>query len=386
MRYEVTLELKAPTLVGDRREPSAFFLPSRDFIPGGVLRAALARAITESCLHYTEARGYHWVRFADGPECAACMWRGLCASFDRLRFSHLYKDGGRVVPLTAYRCKFNADHPTFDTLLAQGLSPCPECGDRSERASGYLDDECRQVTVNRRLVMRLAVDSCRGVALDRQLYALRVLDAGQTFRGWLDVPGAETIPYNFELRLGAKTTVGLGRVAVRLEPADEPGLDNMKQRIEKFQKVIRQLGRAEPGDTCFSLTLLSDVLPARELAPATGRVPTRNLQQEVAQTVLPPSLRSAGSGVEVTKVVADFKVYGGYCTAVNGDGRQRAALHIAAGSVFLCRLRGALNDEVLQALFHLEKHGAGLKTEDGYGALRVCDEFHWNTGGVIDEG
>lgn len=386
MRYAVTLELKSPALVGDRREPSAYFLPSRDFIPGGVLRAALARLITEGCPYYSEVKGYHWVRFAAGPECAACMWCGLCASFDRVRFSHLYKDGARVAPLTAYRCKFDSSHPTFDTLLAHRRLRCPECKERVERVSGYLDGEYRDVAVNRRLVMRLAVDPYRGVAQDRQLYALRVLDAGQTFIGWLDVPDADTVPETVELRLGAKTTVGLGRAAVRFERAAGPGLDALKKRIERFQEVIRQSAKAEPGYTCFSITLLSDALPDTELTPTTGWVPTPDLRQEVAQAVLPPPLRSAGPGVEVTRAVADFKVYGGYSTAVKGDGRQKARLYIAAGSVFLCRVRGELNDGLLQALFHLEKQGVGLKTEDGYGALCVCDEFHLNNGGVSDEG
>ncbi len=386
MRYAVTLELKSPALVGDRREPSAYFLPSRDFIPGGVLRAALARVITEGCPYYSEAGGYHWVRFAAGPECAGCMWCGLCASFERVRFSHLYKDGARVAPLTAYRCKFDSSHSTFDTLLAPGRFRCPECKERVERVSGYLGNEYRDVAVNRRLIMRLAVDPYRGVAQDRQLYALRVLDAGQIFHGWLDVPDADTIPETAELRLGAKTTVGLGRAAVHFERAAVPGLDALRQRIERFQEVIGQSAKAEPGYTCFSLTLLSDALPDTELAPATGWVPTPDLRQVVAQAVLPPPLRSVGPGVEVTKAIADFKVYGGYCTAVKGDGRQRAALYIAAGSVFLCRVRGELNDGLLQALFHLENQGVGLKTEDGCGALRVCDEFHLNTGGVSDEG
>ncbi|MDQ0285537.1 CRISPR-associated protein Csx10 [Desulfofundulus luciae] len=386
MRYAVTLELKSPALVGDRREPSAYFLPSRDFIPGGVLRAALARVITEGCPYYSEARGYHWVRFAAGSECADCMWCGLCASFERVRFSHLYKDSARVAPLTAYRCKFDSSHSTFDTLLAPGRLRCPECKERVERVSGYLDNEYRDVAVNRRLIMRLAVDPYRGVAQDRQLYALRVLDAGQTFLGWLDVPDADTIPETVELRLGAKTTVGLGRAAVRFERAAGLGLDALKKRIERFQEVIRQSAKAEPGYTCFSITLLSEALPDTELTPATGWVSTPDLRQEVAQAVLPPPLRSAGPGVEVTRAVADFKVYGGYSTAVKGDGRQKARLYIAAGSVFLCRVRGELNDGLLQALFHLEKQGVGLKTEDGYGALCVCDEFHLNNGGVSDEG
>ncbi len=386
MRYAVTLNLMSPALIGDRREPSAYFLPSRDFIPGGVLRAALARLITESCPYYSETKGYHWVHFAAEPDCATCIWRGFCASFECVRFSHLYKDGARVAPLTAYRCKFNSNHPIFDTLLASGGRRCPECKNRVERVSGYLDEENHNVAVNRRLIMRLAVDPYRGVALDRQLYALRVLDAGQTFQGWLDIPATIPISETVELRLGAKTTVGLGRAVIHFKQFEESGPDALRQRIERFQQIISQLGEYQPDCTYFSLTLLSDTLPDTELIPATGWVPTPYLRQELARAVFLPPLGSAGAGVEVTRAVADFKVYGGYSTAVKGDGRQRARLYITAGSVFLCRVRGRLNDGLLQALFHLEKQGVGLKTEDGYGALCVCDKFHLVNGGVSDEG
>jgi CRISPR-associated protein Csx10 len=386
MRYSVTLELKSPVLVGGRRDPSAYFLPSRDYIPGGVLRAALALAITEGCPYYTESEKYHWVQFAAMPECMSCSWRGICDLFGRMQISHLYKDGARVAPLTAYRCKYNPGHPTFDTLLARGRLRCPECIYRVERFSGYLNGEYRDVTVKQRLIMRLSVDPYRGVAQDHQLYTLRVLDTGQTFKGWLDIPGAGVIPENLELRLGAKTTAGLGRAAVLFELADEPGWNTVEQRIERFQKVLRESVGAGKQYTYFTLTLLSDALPDMEPTLAEAELaPTLALRKKLMKAVFPPPLLQDDLGVEVIKAVVDYKVNGGYCTAERNNGRQKAALYVAAGSVFLCRVHGALNDAVLQELLRLEKHGVGLKTEDGYGALRVCDEFHLNTGGVSDE-
>lgn len=386
MRYTVTLTLDSPALVGDRREPSAYFLPSRDFIPGGVLRAAFARAITENCPYYTDGERLHWVRFADGPDCQACSWRGLCASFAGLRFSHLYKDGARVAPLAAYRCKFDGNHPVFDTLLGIGEPRCPACGMRAERFKGYLDAGYREVSVARRLVMRLAVDPYRGVTQDRYLYALRVLEKGQTFRGWLAIPeGAGPIPAPTELRLGAKTTVGLGRATVRFERAGVPDSGDLRRRIARFQEKARnRLERSGEGETegytYFSLTLLADVLPERVLAPRSERVPTATLRQELAQAILPFGSPLVGRGVEAVKVVVDFKVYGGYCTAERGYGRREAALHIAAGSVFLYRVRGALDDGLLQSLQLLEEQGVGAKTEDGYGAVCICDRFHLEEG------
>lgn len=388
MRYTVSLTLTSPTLVGDRREPSAYFLPSRDFIPGAVLRAALARVITEGCPYCSQEKRLHWVRFAEESGCEGCRWRVFCASFDTLRVSHLYREGARVAPLTAYRCKFNKIHPVFDTLLGLGEPRCPKCGERAERVSGYLDDKGQRKPVNRRLIMRLAVDPYRGVAKDRWLFALRVLNEGQTFRGRLDLPDPTgEIPQEFIVRLGAKTTVGLGRATVRLEQKEGPGPGDLQKRIARFQEKARKLPeRSSKGETeehtYFSLTLLADALPEGVLVAKAERVPTATLRQELLQAILPSGSPLLARGVEAVKVITDFKVYGGYCTAERDNGRREAALHIAAGSVFLCRVRGPLGDGLLHALRLLEDQGVGKKTEDGYGAVRVCDEFHFNTGGI----
>ncbi|MGQ9512220.1 hypothetical protein [Thermodesulfitimonas sp.] len=386
MRYTVTLTLDSPALVGDRREPSAYFLPSRDFIPGGVLRAAFARAITENCPYYTDGERLHWVRFADGPDCQACSWRGLCASFAGLRFSHLYKDGARVAPLTAYRCKFDKKHPVFDTLLGVGEPRCPVCGERAERVGGYLNDKREGISVDRRLVMRLAVDPYRGVAQDRRLFALRVLNEGQTFRGQLDIPDtAGGIPQDFTLRLGAKTTVGLGQATLRLEKSEGSGSANLLERLTRFQEGAREWlerrGETETGEySYFSVTLLADALPAAALTAKVEWVRTAVLRRELAAALFPPELPLSTRDLDAVRIIADFRVYGGYCTAERPGGRREATLHIAAGSVFLCRVRGALDDGLLQALQLLEEQGVGAKTEDGYGAVCICDSFHLEEG------
>lgn len=391
MQYAVSLTLKSPALVGDRREPSAYFLPSRDFIPGAVLRAALARKITEGCPYCSQEEQLHWVRFANGPHCEGCHWRGLCTSFDSLRISHLYVEGARVAPLTAYRCKFDKQHPVFDILLRDGEPRCPVCGKPAERVGGYLNGKREGIPANRRLVMRLAVDPYRGVARDRQLFALRVLNEGQTFRGWLDIPDtAGGIPQDFTLRLGAKTTVGLGQTALRLEKLEGSGSADLIERLTRFQEGARgwleRRGEREMGEySYFSVTLLADALPAAALTTKGERVPTAILRQELAAALFPPESPLLTRDLEAVRVIADFRVYGGYCTAERAGGRREAMLHIAAGSVFLCRVPGVLDDGLLQAFRLLEEQGVGARTEDGYGAVRVCDEFHLSTGGMNGE-
>ncbi len=385
MQYTVKITLQSPTLVGDRREPSAYFLPSRDYIPGGVLRAALARAIKDDCPYETGEGLINWVEFVDGSECSRCSWRFLCSSFAELRFHNLYLDGARVAPLSAYRCKLNGEHPVFDTLLFSGRLSCPECKEPAERAGGYLKDGCK-VEAKRRLIMRLEVDPYRGVAQDSQLYSLRVLREGQVFSGLLTVPDpAGAFPAELELRIGAKTTAGLGKARVHFKKAVGCGVEKLKERIIRFQEKARELldipaGTKEGEFLYLSFTMLADALPEKQLMPKSERVPNDTLQRELIEALLP-----AGSPVSerldgVVKVLADFKVYGGYRTAERGDGRRQASLHVSAGSVFLCRVRGPLNDELLQSLLILEEQGLGMSAEDGYGAVRICDEIHLNEG------
>jgi len=387
MQYSVDLTLESATLVGDRREPSGYFIPSRDFIPGSVLRAALARAIREGCPYDTVNGSSNWVEFADGPLCSDCSWRGLCSNFGDLRFSHLYRDGARVAPLTAYRCKNDGRHPMFDTLLNSGAPVCPECGGTGERVSGYLNGPNSTLDVDRHLLMRLEMDPYRQTAREGQLYALRVLNRGQVFKGRLVSPTSFTgLPAELTLRLGAKTSVGLGRVKVRFEEETTSKPDLLGDRIRRFQEKARAARDSQDGETCYlSLTLLADALPERELKASRERVSTEALKRQLLESILPPDSPLAGRLGEVLRVAADFEVYGGYCTAEHSCGRRRASLYVSAGSVFLCRMQGPLDDELLQSLRSVEERGLGRRTEDGYGAVSVCDEFHLHTGGVAGE-
>ncbi|MGB9791018.1 MAG: hypothetical protein ACPLTR_00380 [Thermacetogeniaceae bacterium] len=384
MRYRVNVELLSPTLIGDRREPSAYFLTSRDFIPGGVLRAAFAKAIKEECPYETGDGRLNWVEFMGGEECSSCCWRGLCKNFGEIRFHHLYKDGARVAPLSAYRCKFEREHPVFDTLLATGAPTCPACKKPGERVGGYLKDG-KEEKAKRRLLMRLEVDPYLGVARERQLYALRVLRTGQKFSGLLDVPeGADSLPTDLELRIGAKTTSGLGRAKVTIEKAAPWSIEDLRRRVSQFQEKARQQlqGLAEEEAFFLSFTLLADALPEGGLKAKDEWVDTDVLQQELMVALLPKGSVVAERFAGVIKAYTDFNVYGGYNTAEPGNGRRNASVYVSAGSVFLCKVEGVLDDDLLQSLRQLEERGLGARTEEGYGAVRVCDGFHLNTGGM----
>lgn len=384
MRYWVSVELNSPALVGDRREPSAYFLTSRDYIPGGVLRAAFARAITEDCPYEKGDGRLNWVEYANGEECPRCCWRDLCRNFGEIRFYHLYKNGARVAPLSAYRCKFDKDHPVFDVLLATGAPTCSRCNKPAERIGGYLKDG-KEEKAKRRLLMRLEVDPYLGVAREGQLYALRVLRSGQRFSGLMDIPDeAVSLPKDFELRIGAKTTSGLGRARVTIEKAAPWSMEDLKRRISQFQEKARQQLQGIAGEKAvfLSFTLLADALPEKELKAKDEWVATDVLQQELMDALLPKESVVAKRFAGVIRAFVDFSVYGGYNTAKPGDGRRKASIYVSAGSVFLCRVEGPLDDDLLKSLCQVEEHGLGSRTEEGYGAVRICDEFHLNTGGM----
>ncbi|HHY39248.1 MAG TPA: hypothetical protein GX507_10025 [Clostridia bacterium] len=402
MRYRASVELNSALLVGDRREPTGFFLVSRSFISGAVLRAGIAREITLAC-PLAPADGSHWVRYMGVNACMECTWRNLCRDFDRIRFGHCYPEGARVAPMTAYRCKANPSHRICDSLLESERTVCPECKGGMERFSGFVDTEWREVNPTRRLVMRLAVDPYRHVASEGRLYALRILEPGQRFTGWVETPDETEldIPVRMCVHLGAKISSGLGRATLCLEMVTEDVVQGIKKRCAHLTAIADQaatnrvamnlaatnqsgMNQTATGQGYFSLTLLSDALPYVSLPLlGEGYQETSVLRERLARAILPEKFWNTVNPV-TERVVADFRFYGGYQTTGVNAGRRHGRTYIAAGSVFLFRVPGGLSDTLINELVELERTGIGLCTEDGYGSVRVCDEFHLQKEGEIN--
>jgi CRISPR-associated protein Csx10 len=83
----------------------------------------------------------------------------------------------------------------------------------------------------------------------------------------------------------------------------------------------------------------------------------------------------AQTGLEATLIrsQATYGIIGGW--NVSWDRPKATMLSANAGSVYLFRTQASL-DDIADALSQLEKRGIGERRQEGYGAVRGCDEFH----------
>ena len=202
----VTVLARQRLALGTGSEVS-FFTGSHAFVPGSVLRGALAAAwIAEHGPPAPGSSGQAWFRdLFDGP----------------VRYGPLHVPGSFVQPVSARRCKYPMDsaceRAVADAAFGAGVT-CPACGGPAEPGKG-------QVTLPPGIALdrltRTSISPKTGKAADGELYSHGALPAGTRLEGvirgrdpWLEKPR--------RLRLGGRRTVG-GAADYLVEPARVPG-------------------------------------------------------------------------------------------------------------------------------------------------------------------
>lgn len=204
---KVTVRAEQPLALGITAEVS-FFTNSHPFVPGSVLRGALAAAWIAEYGPPTRARGVaHAERFRE-------LFDG------RIRYGPLFPAGSQREPLSVRHCKY----PKSDSLAAcqavavdlafERRDSCTGCGGELEPSKGELILPAGLVLHRR---VRTSIDPTTSLARDGHLYATAAIPVGTSLVGrvhgthpWLVDPRV--------LRLGGRRSVG-GAAAYRVEPA-----------------------------------------------------------------------------------------------------------------------------------------------------------------------
>ena len=417
-RLKVTIHLESPLLI--TAQQVGFVWESEEYIPGGVLRGAVA-------------------------EVAARHGQDLKALFDRPnapRFGHAYAGLGPpvgILPQTARTCKrhsgFRRDeqdderHGVLDTLLSQVFDGaqtevrCPTCDQSTVPYGGkpYVaigsSERWRYVSPRPifRRIGRTAVSRERGAVADRLLYTLEVIAevmerdelddygrpllAAAVFHGFVWVDESDGPVWAEWLRevkyLGGARSRGLGQVRIeakveKISPTMEremvqaamqltegrpatihrrlPCEMSILDRILAFnQKVyaLKDLSEEQREFWYFTIDLQSDT------ALGDARGPCYRL--EPADLGLP----------EPVKPVWWLARYGqvrGWSAAWGLPKPTIPAL--TAGSTFVYRVpRGDedLTRQVLGRCITLEREGIGQRRDEGLGWVQICTPFHLET-------
>ncbi len=385
--------MRETLLIIEAREPLAFpeskpgaqFRRSLPFVPGAALFGALGGALWRS-----------------GRFDAALLRRLRC------RNAYPMHDGDawvRPLPATAITPK-GESHPR-DSLVqrvcweqqtppALVYAPTDTEG-RPLEAAGQKFYTIREGKlefrdVAQRIHTRVAINRRRGTAEDRLLYSFFAMnetppgaDAPTRFIGSLALVGSDDAARWQEVinvmtqqvdRLGARQTTGIGgvRITLRDRPADRSIRERVEALTQRFEQRIARyqaLGGAawELSGPVFTVNLISDAILLRD-----GWLPTQELSAEM--------LRDA-TGIEA-RLVRSFtttRVVGGWHALWQRPKMSHVAVRF--GSLYVFEAQRPLTDNDYKALERLECDGIGERRQEGFGQVRICDDFHlvdWEEG------
>lgn len=196
----------------------SYFTGTHSFVPGSVLRGALAAA---------------WI--ADPKHGPPSMRDGRADEFRELfdgdiRYGPLHVTGSSVIPVSVWRCKYPKDDEcrrvAVDRAFEDG-DACPAChGGSLEQGKGQVE---LPPGVGLERVTRTSINRTTGTAEDGELYAHAALPAGTTLTGyihgrdsWLQSRGS-WLEQPRTLRLGGRRTVG-GAASYSAVPVTRPAL------------------------------------------------------------------------------------------------------------------------------------------------------------------
>lgn len=402
---QLTIRALSPLAIGHQK-PGGSISEAQDYIPGSVIRGAIAAQILrEPGVDPDQPGGDFQTLFVD--ENAAI-------------FSNAYPtsktDEGEilpvhVLPVTAVSSKANSGfhssnndkNGVFDTLIDRFCAEkysylydpnCPTDNGRVEPFGGFYSiEDCDEgekyhsQAVETRLLTRVGINRRRATAQEQVLYSIEVINekkqkdkADSLFLSTIRLEN-ETLAQDLaeyieqkstNLRLGGSASRGLGRVSIITEVKDFQS--DLEDRVDTFNDHLQKRWKAKwkifsssevpfPKDRkFFTLDLQADAILA---------------EQWRRTTVISPAMLCEMTGVDDS----DLQLHATYSSYDYRSGWNAAwglmkdmELVTTRGSVYLFSTSNLAN--WIPALEVLEYRGVGERTIEGFGQTQVCNEFH----------
>jgi CRISPR-associated protein Csx10 len=414
-RLHLTITAQAALAIGQRK-PGGSVSEAMDYIPGSAIRGAIAAQILQAAQATAQISSTSADHNQTGDSFQALFLDQTAAVFQNAYPAIAKLEDDRyetrtnvhLLPTTALSSKTNSGFkPTksgvFDSLIdgfcarAQGLSYEPNdlTGDRVEPFSGFYSQTKQQYcshTVSKRLLTRVGINRRRATAQEEILYSIEVLDEVQgkrqphpaVYHGSILIQDDELasqlqqfIDHRQQFRLGGATSRGLGKVEIAVKLEDLPDqTDVVKRRIDSFNEAMGDRWKhwsvfgaaavnAIAEQTFFTVNLLSDAVLS-ENWQRTMVISEAMLRQFVG---LDPS---ANNSLTLHTAYSSYDYRSGWNAAWGLP--KDLELVTKMGGVYLFSTRHP--EQWYEKLAELELLGVGDRTSEGFGQIRVCDEFH----------
>lgn len=403
----INLEIKAlsPLAIG-RQKPGGSVSEAESYIPGTVIRGAIAAYILKrATTSITTGDNFYSLFLDDNP-----------AIFQNAYPASLNIDGDivignniRILPATALSSKtkpgFTPDkNGVFDTLIdrfcaesfGQLYDPnCPADGNRVDAFTGFYseyNEEYYSPSATTRLLTRVGINRRRATSEERVLYSIEVLNESKgkgkkekpvVYSGAILVVDelANSLQYFInnhqeDMRLGGAISRGLGRVKVTAKsPIDIKTIKpSVGERIKKFQHKLSQrwnewrriynqpLEDLLENRTYFTIDLQSDTILNENWRRTTV----------ISEDMLEQCAGVTDSSLKLHTAYSSYDYLSGWNSAWGL--MKDVELITNKGGVYL--FSTTQPDIWIEKLEDLETRGVGDRTCEGFGQIRVCDEFH----------
>lgn len=420
----IKLQLISEHLTIGANRPYQHFIKTRDYVPGSTVRGAMAKALAQKIRENSKNEAENVNQFVSDKLKEFFIDSGLI--FDDCLYSKGFIPA-RLIPVSAQTCKvysgFKSEstqkdekHGVIDTVISDLTVHyadlpiayqlfCPTCnGDTTPFTGYYQQEENFKKFYKKETVKRIVTRSSQNRKLrnseEGKLFSIESIDRMAdketefAFAGTIRNVKPELINelshWDSEtLHIGAEISTGYGNVIVELTNAVEPiEHETIKKRIiafniklkEKFEQCKKQwdgLCKITEHDMTalyFTIDLLSDTILFDE----------NGLYESVLPENLPESWTGGFKTERIRSYASSKLVSGWFFKETSSDTRKympkRVQQAIQRASVFVYRIKNNMDDptdKLFEALCELELKGIGERKQEGYGHIRICDEFHY---------
>ncbi|GAX37391.1 type III-D CRISPR-associated RAMP protein Csx10 [Nodularia sp. NIES-3585] len=414
----IELEIKALSpLAISRQKPGGSVSECEDYIPGSVIRGAVASEILKQSNQ----------QFSDlsqnGGDFQALFLGDNPAIFQNAYPANVKAEKGRIfpqkriqeikfLPATTLSSKNNPGFcrkrngkcstdckGVFDSLIDRfcteyhGLPydpTCPEDGGRVEPYSSFyskVDGMYYNASVSKRLLTRVGINRRRATSEEEILYSIEVINESEPknnnplfFKASILVPDhLKELPENLYkfinnnskyFRIGGSTSRGLGKVEIHAKLGEVK--NNIQEKIKVFNdKLWEHWGKWSvfgnpieelPKRTYFTLDLQSDAILTEKWQRTTV----------ISEQMLKQFANIEDESLKLKVAYSSYDYRSGWNAAWGL--MKDVELITNKGAVYLFSTTAP--DIWYDALANLELKGVGERTCEGFGQLEVCNDFH----------
>ncbi len=408
---QIELQIKALSpLAISRQKPGGSVSEAMDYIPGSAIRGAIASKILQESGHYSRDLSQNGGDFQSLflGETSAIFRNAYPASLEIVQGKIDIQNNIKVLPATTVSSKNKPGfclidenkNGVFDTLIDRFCAErygclydpkCPKDDGRVEPFSGFysiFNDDYHSHSISKRLLTRVGINRRRATSEDEILYSIEALNESKEKRENPIVYSGAILVQDYQLanslqqfieqrrhhfRIGGSTSRGLGKVEITAKQPIDVKL-NLEARIQKFNQKLRNRwqtwkifnnAKAELSDeqTYFTVGLQSDAILTEQWQRTTVISPEMLKQfAELDNSIC----------LDIQAVYSSYDYLSGWNSAWGL--MKDVELITNKGAVYLFSTTEL--DSWLKPLQALEMRGVGDRTCEGFGQIRVCDEFH----------